>query len=36
MRTPMTKDVKTEFLRVDVFLDDSDMTVYKEKYFPHR
>lgn len=29
----MTKDVKTVFLRVGIFLDDSDMTVYKEMCF---
>ena len=30
VETTMTKDVNTVFLRVDIFLDDSEMIVYKE------
>lgn len=36
MGTPMTYYVKTVFLRVDIFLDDLDMTAYKKKCFIHR
>lgn len=36
MGTPMTKDVITLYLREDIFLDGSDMTIYKEMCFTHR
>ena len=34
VETSVTKDVNTVFLRVGIFLDDSDMIVYKEKNLP--